>query len=127
MAGVIAAFSKAGTWSLLASRRFEAGEVIKSLTGIHRAAPTRTSIRVGPGLHAEDSEGKHVNHSCRPTAHVLRRTLVATRAIAPGEEITFDYLANEGALAAPFECGDCGVWLDGTEPCGAPPRCTAPS
>jgi SET domain-containing protein len=41
--------------------------------------------------------GRYANHSCRPNAEAVRRrgkkkmVLVAQRAIAPGEEITFDY------------------------------------
>jgi hypothetical protein len=41
--------------------------------------------------------GRYANHSCRPNAEAVRRrgkkkmVLVTQRAIAPGEEITFDY------------------------------------
>jgi uncharacterized protein len=39
--------------------------------------------------------GRYVNHSCRPNAEPVMRkrrmVVVALRAIAPGEEITFDY------------------------------------
>jgi uncharacterized protein len=39
--------------------------------------------------------GRYVNHSCKPNAEPVRRkrrmVFVALRAIAPGEEITFDY------------------------------------
>ena len=41
--------------------------------------------------------GRYANHSCRPNAEAVRRrgkrkmVLVAQRAIAPGEEITYDY------------------------------------
>lgn len=39
-----------------------------------------------------DEPGRFVNHSCAPNAAVLGDTrLVATRAIAAGEEIRFDY------------------------------------
>jgi SET domain-containing protein len=41
--------------------------------------------------------GRYANHSCRPNAEAVQRrgtkklVLVAQRAIAPGEEITYDY------------------------------------
>lgn len=39
--------------------------------------------------------GRYANHSCRPNAEAVQRqrkmVLVALRAIAPGEEITYDY------------------------------------
>ncbi len=45
------------------------------------------------------------NHSCDPNATFQDGMLIATRAIAPHEEITFDYLAHP-LPAAPwdFEC-----------------------
>jgi hypothetical protein len=39
--------------------------------------------------------GRYINHSCRPNAEPVLRNkkivFIASRAIAPGEEITFDY------------------------------------
>ena len=66
-----------------------------------------------PGLAASDTAVEHLwrylNHSCRPNAAVQGRTLVASRSIARGDEITFDYETTEDAMAEPFccACGEC--------------------
>ena len=50
----------------------------------------------------------YVNHSCEPNAGLSGQiTLVAMRAIAPGEEITYDYATSDGSSYDEFQCG-CG-------------------
>lgn len=52
----------------------------------------------------------HVNHSCAPNAGILGHiALVALHAIAPGDEITFDYAMTDSTRYCEFPC-----W------CGAP-------
>ena len=57
---------------------------------------------------------RHINHSCDPNTFVRavggRRLVVARRAIAPGEEITYDYSINSSGDTV-WDCS-----------CGAP-RC----
>ena len=38
---------------------------------------------------------RYMNHSCEPNTHVVGKSDVATRDIAPGEEITSDYIDLE--------------------------------
>ena len=51
-----------------------------------------------------------INHACRPNARVDfdRSAMVSITAIAPGEEITFNYLTTEMLMAETFHCG-CGA------------------
>jgi hypothetical protein len=50
----------------------------------------------------------YLNHSCAPNAHFEGRWLSASRDIAPGEELTIDYLATEAMLFNHFDC-KCGA------------------
>jgi hypothetical protein len=96
-----------------------AGDMVMrlSLDGA-RSTPTRTSIRVGPGVHAEDLVGSCINHSCTPSCAVMGEYLVALFDLPAGAEVTFDYTENEEALAAPFICLECGVLVTGApRPC----------
>jgi hypothetical protein len=45
-----------------------------------------------------------LNHACEPNAAFRGLTLVATRAIRQGEEITFHYATTEYDMAEPFRC-----------------------
>lgn len=91
--------------------------------------PDRYSVQIGPNQHVgagdvgetDGSSGRRpwrfLNHSCRPNAVLRGRVLVALRAIAAGEDVTFDYEANEYAMAEPFLC-NCGApacrgWIRG--------------
>lgn len=51
---------------------------------------------------------KYLNHSCAPNAHFRGRWLFALRDISPNEEITIDYIANEGMISYHFKC-NCGA------------------
>tara|TARA_R110002110_G_scaffold147731_1_gene338509 strand:- start:430 stop:885 length:456 start_codon:yes stop_codon:yes gene_type:complete len=69
--------------------------------------PTRTSIQIKKGLHAEDEVGKYINHSCYPSCEIRGTRVIALKKIKPGQEITFDYNENEKVVASPFRCGCC--------------------
>lgn len=88
---------------------FKAGDTLFKLKGNILANPTRTSIQIGKKQHIEDEIGGHVNHSCMPNCFVdqKKKILVCLRDIAIGEEIMFDYNANEDSLAEPFQCECC--------------------
>lgn len=104
---------------LEATKAFAIGDDILYLEGDIFDQPTRFSVQVGPGQHVDVPEAlqadppmdrylwRFLNHSCEANAMVVGRRLVATRPIAPGDEITFDYNSTEDQLATPFEC-QCG-------------------
>ena len=56
-----------------------------------------------------DEPADYVNHSCDPNCGLWGQVgLVAMRAIAPGEEITFDYAMADSSSFDEFECA-CGT------------------
>ncbi len=89
---------------LVAAKPIATGGVVLELDGEVVASPTRTSIELGQGRHVEDSLGRYVNHSFSPSTFVDKSNsrLVALRNLQPGDEITFDYNANETAMSCPF-------------------------
>lgn len=89
-------------YSLVASKHYDPGDLIFTLSGIILSYPTRTSIEIYPGLHIEDNNGKYMNHSFEPTCQIDRDRVVAIKHINCGEELTFDYNSNETNLACPF-------------------------
>lgn len=101
---------------VFARRALAKGDRILDIEGDRVAHPTRHSIQLGLDLHIEctsamgaDEMRSHfpwrfLNHCCDPNASVVGRSLVARRAIAAGEEITFDYTTTEAAMAEPFPC-----------------------
>jgi hypothetical protein len=105
---------------VFALRALSQGDRILEIEGEPVPAPTRHSIQLNLDLHIECTTTigademrvrfpwRFLNHCCEPNASVLGRTLVARRAIAAGEEITFDYTTTEAAMAEPFRCG-CGA------------------
>ena len=61
------------------------------------------------GAVSMDEPADYVNHSCDPNAGIHGQiVLVAMRAIAPGEEICFDYAMADGSAFDEFECS-CGA------------------
>lgn len=76
-------------------------------------APTRYSVYVGGDRHVDHPTLARLNHSCAPNVFVdtAAQEVVALRAIAAGEVLSFFYPATEWAMSYPFECA-CGA-----EPC----------
>ncbi|MCB9831529.1 MAG: SET domain-containing protein-lysine N-methyltransferase [Planctomycetes bacterium] len=105
-----------GHYRVVATRSIAIEQVIMSFEGIMVAEPSRYSIQIGSDQHLESppDEAREVmfdirpwrflNHSCAPNARVSGRNLIALRAIAPWEQISFDYNTTEYRLAAPFQC-----------------------
>jgi len=105
--------------ALFATHAFARGERILLIEGRTQRSPTRYSIQLDTNLHIEAdgdlaSEAMRVrhpwrflNHACDPVARVSGDALYALRAIAGGDEITFDYTTTEADMAEPFEC-HCG-------------------
>ena|SRR3990167_7899777 len=89
---------------------FKKGDVLFEMKGPIINHPTRTSVQMGNKKHIEDYTAGHVNHSCTPNIQVNRekQCFECIIDIAAGEEIMFNYNANEDALANPFYCECCG-------------------
>jgi hypothetical protein len=119
----IAVLRAHGAWHLVALQAFAAGELVLRIEGELTEHPTRYSVQLGVAQHVEIPAGelgdlervfdrypwRFLNHSCAPSARVEGRKLLAARAIAPWEEITFDYNTTEDDMASPFtcRCGHC--------------------
>ena len=95
--------------TLRAGKDFSKGELVLNLsTAKVLAARDYTSIDLGDS-NVYHPVGRYINHCCAPTAYVdtERKGIVALSMIKPGDEITFNYLASERRIVAPFDC-DCG-------------------
>jgi uncharacterized protein len=87
--------------AVLAARYFQPGQPILTFGGpiltmpemLALGADRAYALQVGAGqfLHLT-RPARYLNHSCDPSAGIVDdRVLIALRAIAPGEEIRFDY------------------------------------
>ena len=109
--GPVAATTRAGDTGLFAERAFADGELIGALpcTAEH-GAPTRFTVQVGRARHIEVGPFAFLNHACSPSVRIDtgRMLVLAARAIAAGEEMTFFYPSTEWEMACPFvcRCGD---------------------
>jgi hypothetical protein len=77
--------------------------------------PTRTSIEIYSNLHVEDYFGRYINHDCNPTCEIQGYKVVAIKNMSVGDEVTFNYMKNETAIASPFVCRCCGILIGGKE------------
>jgi hypothetical protein len=72
----------------------------------------RHSVQVEEGMFMVPNvvgPADYVNHSCEPNAGMQGQiTMVAMRAIQPGEEIVYDYAMTDGAPYDEFDC-KCGA------------------
>ncbi|MFN2431734.1 MAG: CYTH domain-containing protein [Gemmatimonadota bacterium] len=98
---------------VFATRRFAAGEPVLELKGarVTGELPREVGMRwvqVGPHtfLDPAGTIGRHLNHSCAPSAGVRgSRTLVALRPLEAGEEVVYDYAMTEWELEMVCCCG----------------------
>jgi uncharacterized protein len=111
-----------GGRSVVASAEIEAGELIAVWSGklVNREglellpkSLRRFSLQVEEGLYLaslnEHEGADYINHSCNPNAGLSGQIgLVARRAIAAGEEITYDYAMTDGSAYDEFPCS-CGA------------------
>lgn len=105
----------------LANAAIEAGTAVLRFEGTLTKEPARHTLQVGKDLHLQP-DGRpwaFLNHSCDPNSRIdfTTWTLVATRRIERGEQVTFNYLTTEWDLASPFPCA-CGAeackgWIRG--------------
>ena len=93
---------------VVAREEIEPGEVLIALAHVFTAEPSRYTIQLEEGLHQAGTGeiDDFLNHACEPSVRLdaERRCFVAARRIAPGEELTFNYLSSEWDMAEPFEC-----------------------
>ena len=119
-ANAYAVYRHDGQFALLAAAAVAPAKRILTLDGEVHPTPTRESVQIGFQHHIDAPASAtleermdrfpylFLNHSCEPNARIVGRDLVALQAIAPGEEVTFDYETNEYDLASPFPCA-CGA------------------
>lgn len=101
-----------GQKCLAANARIIKNEILITYDGPIIDHPTRYSIQIDDDRHIEGTaeSNAYLNHSCAPNAYVdwggvyLR----ALRNIAPGEEITCNYLTTDWELDERFVC-HCGA------------------
>lgn len=116
----IVAFDDGRGRGLIARRAFAAGERMARIGGFLCGAASLDTIQLAPDLHVADPWFcRFLLHSCDPCAAIETNnaTLVARRAVAPGEVVTIDYGASEDRLGRQFECR-CGApacrrWMKG--------------
>jgi uncharacterized protein len=105
-----------GSFHVMATRDIAPGEVVCRLPKVFSDTRDRHSIEVGPGRHQAytDDIDDYINHSCDPNLELIMvdadaddYVFRAKRAVAEGEEVTWDYETFETALSNPFPC-TCG-------------------
>lgn len=104
---------------LVAIRPIAKGRRLFAIRGREIAEPTRYSLQVGASLHLDQDCARdefelvrryfwrYLDHHCDPTTVIRNREVIALRAIAEGEGVTFDYNTTEYDMAEPFHC-HCG-------------------
>lgn len=106
-----------GFKGVFAKEAIRQDSVIFYLKGAISTQPTKYTIQLGlrrhlnfPALRKVDDNldycWQYLNHSCEPNGYMNLSdlTVCALRDIAPGEEITFNYLTTESEMAEPFNC-----------------------
>jgi SET domain-containing protein len=105
---------------VFAKKVIRENSVVIHLRGDVSTQPTKYTIQLDSERHLNlpadkktdddvDYCWQYLNHSCEPNGYInaAELTVRALRDIAPGEEITFNYLTTEFEMAAPFKCS-CG-------------------
>jgi hypothetical protein len=95
--------------ALYAERAYRAGEIVATFDDARAARQSYLTVQVGPGQHIELDVLSNLNHSCRPNTvlDTETRQVMACRAIAAGEMLTFFYPSTEWHMDRPFVC-QCG-------------------
>ena len=112
-----------GGFGVLARQPIDAGEVLAQWGGqvisrleleqLDEDTRTKQTVQIDEDsflltVHTPDP-ADYINHSCAPNAGLQDfRTIVAIRAVAPGEEICFDYAMCDGSPYDEFTCR-CGA------------------
>lgn len=105
--GIIRFFSNINGYGVKAQTNFNPGEVVVTFTGEPITLVTANQLydqgfdyllQISPQAFLKlNNDCKYINHSCSPNCAFLNNNgeLVALKPIHQGEEITFDYSANE--------------------------------
>jgi len=97
--------------ALRASRRYEAGDTVFDFGDVEwRTRRDRETVEHPSGAHMFHPTLARVAHSCDPNCDFrsATRVLTATRSIAMGDLITYDYETTERWFSHPFWCR-CGT------------------
>lgn len=93
---------------VFACEAISAGEILLALAHVFVDRPARHTIQLDARKHQAGTGeiDDFLNHSCDPNTALdfERLELVAIKPIAPGEELSFNYLTSEWDMAAPFAC-----------------------
>jgi hypothetical protein len=120
----------AGIKAVYAKQAIRQDSVIFYLKGNISTRPSKYTIQLGTDQHLNppvtrkpkddlDYSWQYLNHCCAPNGYInmRERTFRALRDIAPGEEVTFNYLTTESEMAAPFNClcgsANCFAFIQG--------------
>lgn len=97
---------------VFATQAIAAGEVLIALAHVFVAAAEQYTIQIDEARHQAGTGeiDDFLNHCCEPSAalDVERLCFVAVRPLAPGDEVTFNYLTSEWDMAEAFACR-CGA------------------
>jgi SET domain-containing protein len=97
---------------VFATEAIAAGEVLIALAHVFVAAAEQYTIQLDEDRHQAGTGeiDDFLNHCCEPSAalDVERLCFVAVRPLAPGDEVTFNYLTSEWDMAEAFTCR-CGA------------------
>jgi hypothetical protein len=93
--------------ALYAAKTYRSGDIVLDFAEVEwRHARDRYTVQHPSGAHVYHPILAKVSHSCEPNCGLVLpgRMLVASRLIAAGEPITFDYQTTETRFAYPFQC-----------------------
>lgn len=97
---------------VFATGSIAAGEVLIALAHVFVAAAEQYTIQIDAERHQAGTGeiDDFLNHCCEPSAvlDAERLCFVAARPLAPGDEVTFNYLTSEWDMAEAFVCR-CGA------------------
>ncbi len=93
--------------SLTTSKAYRRGEIICPIPAESMySRPNQFTVQIGIDRHVEVRELASTNHSCDPSTilDTTRMLMIATRDLAPGDELTFFYPSTEWEMSSPFIC-----------------------
>lgn len=89
----------------VATHRISKGEVVGNYCGLRVSKTFKYSLQVDDNVHVIGTGA--FDHSCTNPLLFFDETGICSRAlrdIAPGEEVTFNYLTTEYEMGSPFQC-----------------------
>lgn len=116
---VVAVAADNDHYRIVATEDIAQGQSILTIEGQVTDKPTMYSVQISETMHIDLDDAKLVakypkrylwrflNHHCQPNSVLKGRDLAAVADIKAGDEVTFNYNANEYQMAAPFRC-----WCD---------------